>query len=173
MSIDLPLGRLHISCDVSVPDVVMEGSQGSSFFRENSLPANALTSCPTFCMRTSLTPQPQRKVSELPALSNLVLNPIFVRPPPIQHQESQQPPTTTSGSLVETVGSKAYDIYVYHIVQIPSLVISSWGMVSDIETHAEADQTQCSSIEEGNKVSLDQLDVIEKEKIGKLVYELG
>ncbi|TFK17723.1 hypothetical protein FA15DRAFT_710520 [Coprinopsis marcescibilis] len=168
MSIDSPLSWLHILRDVSVPDVVMEGSQGSSFFRENSLPANALTSRPSFRMRTSLTPQPQRKVSEPPALSNLVLNPTFIRPPPVQCQESQPPPTTTSGSFVETVGSgsfvmhspvictslEVYNIYVYHI-KLTRLNAAQLRKVTRIA------------------VVEDQLDAIEKEKIGKLVYELG
>ncbi|TFK25034.1 hypothetical protein FA15DRAFT_668907 [Coprinopsis marcescibilis] len=105
MSIDPPLSQLHISRDASVPDVVMGGSQGSSFYRENSLPANALTSRPSFRMRTSLTPQPQREVSEPPPLSNLVLNPTFIRPPPQQHQEPQATAATTLGSLVDTVRS--------------------------------------------------------------------
>ncbi|KAF4615306.1 hypothetical protein D9613_002849 [Agrocybe pediades] len=62
-----------------------------------------------FRMRSSLTPQPQqaqqRFNTEPPPLNTLASNPVFIHQP-TQPRETSTPPTTTLGSLVETVRAK-------------------------------------------------------------------
>ncbi|ESK85974.1 hypothetical protein Moror_9475 [Moniliophthora roreri MCA 2997] len=69
--------------------------------RDHSMPP--LSGRPSFIMRNSMTPQPQRDVSEPPPMTSLSSYPVFVRGPS-QARETQQKPTTTTtlGSLVDS-----------------------------------------------------------------------
>ncbi|TEB36035.1 hypothetical protein FA13DRAFT_1223439 [Coprinellus micaceus] len=100
MSIDPPM--IPMRRETSIHDVVMDSSPASSpgpMGRELSLPPPPLASRPSFKMRSSLTPQPQREVSEPPPISSLSTNPKFVRAP-LQHQPESRP-VQTLGTLVE------------------------------------------------------------------------
>ncbi|TFK42801.1 hypothetical protein BDQ12DRAFT_719643 [Crucibulum laeve] len=115
MSIDPPVrptGRVpsfqprhNISMDLST-------SGPRPLTRDLSLPPIPSSGRASFRLRTSMTPQPQqiqREVSEPPALSSLMTNPMFVRGPPAQLTDAQRSltpqPTSTLGTLVETVRS--------------------------------------------------------------------
>ncbi|KAJ2937060.1 hypothetical protein H1R20_g46, partial [Candolleomyces eurysporus] len=99
MSIDPPMGQLRR--ETSMHDVVMDYAP-VPLTRERSMPAVPLAGRPSFRMRSSLTPQPQREVSEPPPLSTLMSKPTFVRAPPAQPEPQ---PVPTLGNLAETVRS--------------------------------------------------------------------
>lgn len=107
MSIDppsRPVSRSSATASCFAPldsDNGMETSRHLT--RDLSMPP--LSARPTFRMRTSMTPQPQtqKESSEPPSLSTLVLNPMFVRAPSYVAEHHQ--PSTTLGSLVDSVRS--------------------------------------------------------------------
>ncbi|KAI0721510.1 hypothetical protein C8T65DRAFT_199451 [Cerioporus squamosus] len=94
-------------------DVSMEEGQFGSFGRDVTMSPSRHTPF-QLRPRNSLTPQPsgqtfgptprqkERDVSEPPPLAALITKPVFVKPPPQQHQAEQ--PVTTLGSLAESKG---------------------------------------------------------------------
>ena len=64
--------------------------------RDHSMPAAR----PSFKMRTSLTPQPTREISEPPSLSSLIHKPMFIHAPQEQPRKLSVP--ATLGTLVES-----------------------------------------------------------------------
>ncbi|KAF5324549.1 hypothetical protein D9611_004477 [Ephemerocybe angulata] len=94
MSIDPPMTLLRRETP-SLNDVIM-GIEPAAV-RAPSLP---LASRPAFRMRSSLTPQPHREMSEPPPATSLASNPTFVRAP---SQQPQPRSTLTLGTIAENV----------------------------------------------------------------------
>ncbi|KAL0063292.1 hypothetical protein AAF712_009787 [Marasmius tenuissimus] len=68
--------------------------------RDLSMPP--LSGRPSFIMRSSMTPQPQRDVSEPPPMTSLTSHPVFVRAPSQASERRQKSATPTLGSLVDS-----------------------------------------------------------------------
>lgn len=132
MSVDPPTRALRREpAMTSIPlnrEVSFESAKNplrSAIQRELSAPLMPQSSRTSFHVRSSMTPQPlvphaQRESSEPPALSNLVINPVFVRAPSSQPAESRQrsgvSQTVTLGSLVDHSRGVRIDISMRSVI---------------------------------------------------------
>ncbi|KAL0577894.1 hypothetical protein V5O48_004089 [Marasmius crinis-equi] len=94
---DSPMASVPLAgaTDRNVPHV-----QPNERPRDLSMPP--LSGRPSFIMRSSMTPQPQRDVSEPPPMTSLGSYPVFVRPPTQVNEQRQKSATPTLGSLVDS-----------------------------------------------------------------------
>ncbi|KAG6888068.1 hypothetical protein C0995_010843 [Termitomyces sp. Mi166 len=110
MSIDPPPRPLSSASAASIPFHRDTSIDSSNLIRTvpRDLSMPPLSGRPSFLMRTSMTPQPLREVSEPPTLNTLNSNPTFLRAPSAKATGSLQngltrSSSTTLGSLVDSV----------------------------------------------------------------------
>ncbi|KAK1220145.1 hypothetical protein PQX77_017109 [Marasmius sp. AFHP31] len=97
ISRDSPMASVPL---VSTADHNTPKAQPNDRPRDLSMPP--LSGRPSFIMRSSMTPQPQRDVSEPPPMTSLTSHPVFVRAPSQVNERRQKSATPTLGSLVDS-----------------------------------------------------------------------
>ncbi|KAK2467089.1 hypothetical protein APHAL10511_001347 [Amanita phalloides] len=149
MSVDPPARMLRREpAMMNIPlhrDVSSETPPRSLVQRELSVPLMPQSSRSSFRLHSSMTPQPlaptaQRELSEPPALSSLVINPVFVRSPSSQPTESQQRSATgqmvTLGSIAD-ISRSARSIIRQHSSLLPNVSQSSDAQLQRQQSPAE------------------------------------